>query len=117
MKSKNGAFKKKPDPSKDVVMEEMTSNGPVDVSNGQEKSSNAPVHQNFFCNTFSHSIFKNIKDQVKIVTISRVITTVIIFFIIGTFSVPITLYYALKTDPIPEPDSVLREVNVSTVRI
>ena len=105
-------FKEKPDPSKDVAMEALTCIDPGDVSNDQENSNTFTLRSTG--GSFSRIILRE-QMQTKNTTVSKVITAVIIIFIIGTFSVPIILYYALKTDPIPELDSVLRNVNISEV--
>ena len=102
-------FKEKPDLSTNNVIEGMTMAciDPGDVSNDQEKSTT------FEHRSFLHKTYHNIlREQV---TVSKVIIAAIIVFIIGTFSVPIILYYALKTDPVPELENVLRDVNTSTV--
>ena len=120
MESNNGAFKEKPDTSKDVMMEELNSIGPDDVTNDKEKS-NTLMHHRFFHNTFFHSTLKDVKnrlrEQAKSVTASQALTAIIIFFVIGIFSAPIILYYTLKTDPLPNLENVLRDVNVSTVNL
>ena len=125
MESHNGtiqAFKEKPaaDPSKDFVMEQLTNIDPGDVFDDQEKSGSL-MHHSFFHNTFSRGTLKDVKnrmkEQAKNVTASKVITSGIIFFIIGVFSIPVIFYYTLRTDPIPHLDSVLSDVNISTVNI
>ena len=102
-------FKEKPDPSTNNVIEEMTVAciDPGDVSNDRVKSTTFE-HCSSLHNTYHHIL----REQV---TVSKVIIAAIMVFIIGTFSVPIILYYALKTDPIPELENVLRDVNISTV--
>ena len=116
MESKNGTL----DPSKDFVMENLTSIDPGDGFNDQEKSDGL-MHHSFFHNTFSRSTLKDVKnrmkEQTKNVTASRVITIGIILFIIGAFSIPVILYYTSRTDLIPHPDSVLSDVNISMVNI
>ena len=125
MESKNGfpnhTFQEKPDPLKDVPMEELNAIDPI-VNSG-EKSSTF-THHGFFSNTFSRNTFKlstirDVKEQIqeraKNVKASRVLTFSVILAIIGIFSIPIILYYALKTDPIPELNSAFTDVNISMV--
>ena len=92
MESKNERL----DPSKDFVMENLTSIDPGDGFNDQEKSDGL-MHHSFFHNTFSRSTLKDVKnrmkEQAKNVTASRVITIGIILFIIAVFSIPVILYY------------------------
>ena len=123
MESHNGtiqAFKEKLDPSKDFVMEQLTSIDPGDVFDDQEKSGSL-VHHSFFHNIFSRGTLKDVKnrmkEQAKNVTASRVVISGIIFFIIGVFSIPVIFYYTLRIEPIPHLDSVLSDVNISTVNI
>ena len=110
MESHNGlqTFIEKPDLSKDVLMEELISG---DVCNHQEKSTTF-THGSFFHNTLDR-----MKEQAKNVTASRIITAVIIFFVIVSFLVPIIIYYASGTDPLPESDNVLRDTNISVVSL
>ena len=125
MESKNGfsnnTFQEKQDPSKDVLMEELSAVDPK-VNSG-EKSSTF-THHSYFRNTFSRNTFKlsTIKDvkarmqeRAKNVGASRVITFSVILAIVGIFSIPIILYYALKADPIPELNSAFTDVNISMV--
>ena len=60
---------------------------------------------------------KRIKEQVKSITMSKLVTVITILAIVGLFLVPIILYYTFNADPIPEPDGVLRDVNVSMVNL
>ena len=125
MESKNGfsnnTFQEKQDPSKDVPMEELSAVDPK-VNSG-EKSSTF-THHSYFRNTFSRNTFKlstikevkaRIQERAKNVKASRVITFSVILAIIGIFSIPIILYYALKTAPIPELNSAFTDVNISMV--
>ena len=113
MESHNGlqTFIEKPDPSKDVVMEELTCIDPGDVCNDQENSTT------FTRGSFFHNTLDRRKEQAKNVTASRIITAVIIFFVIVSFLVPIIIYYASGTDPLPESDNVLRDTNISVVSL
>ena len=118
MESNNGlrTFKEKPDPSKDVVMEELTCIDPGDVSNDQEKS-NTFTHHSFFRNTFSRNTLDRMKEQAKNVTASKAITAIIIFCVIVSFLVPIIIYYASEINPLPKSDNVLRDTNISVVSL
>ena len=116
MESKNGfpTFKEKQDISKDVPMEELS-------PKADTKEKSTFMHHSFFRNTFSRtqSTIKDgklgLQDQQRSVFISRLVTIIAIIVIVGIFLVPIILYYALKTSPIPELNSVLGDVNISMV--
>ena len=123
MESKNGflshTFQEKQDPSKDIMMEELNGIDPK-VSSGEKSS----THHSFFRTTFSRNTFKlsTIKDvkermqeRAKNVKASRVITFIVILTIIGIFSIPIILYYALKADPVPQLNSAFTDVDISMV--
>ena len=114
-------FMEKQDPSKDVLMEELSTIDPK--GNSEEKSADFMNHSYFQSTysggTFTQSTLKNGKlgfqERKSNVFASRLVTAVVIVLIIGAFLVPIILYYSLKTDPIPELNSVLGEVNISMV--
>ena len=111
------------EPSKDLMMEDLSG---VDHKVNSEEKSSTFTHRSFFHGTFSRNTFKlsTIKDvsmrmqeRAKNVKASRVITLTIILIIIGIFSIPVILYYALKTDPIPELNNAFTDVNISMVSI
>ena len=126
MESKNGLHdKEKQHSSKDILMEELTSVKPP--VNSKEKSADLMNH-NYFngtssSNTFSQSTIKDGKLALQLqerqnkanVVASRSVIAAVIVLVVGIFSVPIILYYTLKTDPIPELNSVLGDVNISMV--
>ena len=127
MESKNGfsnnTFQEKQDPSKDVPMEELSAVDPK-VNSGEKSSTFTHHSRGYFRNTFSRNTFKlsTIKDvkarmqeRAKNVGASRVITFSVILAIIGIFSIPIILCYALKTDAILELNSAFTDVNISMV--
>ena len=123
MESKNGfphTFQEKRDPSKDVPMEELSAVDPK-INSGEKSST---FTRSFFSNTFSRNTFRlstirdvtvQIQERAKNVGASRAITFSVILIVIGIFSIPIILYYALKTDPIPELSSEFLDVNISMV--
>ena len=106
--------------SKDLKMEDLSAVDPK--VNSQETF----TRRSFFHNTFSRNTFKlsTIKDvgvrmqeRAKNVKASRVITLIVMLVIFGIFLIPVILYYALKTDPIPELNSAFTDVNISMVSI
>ena len=121
MELKNGflshTFQEKQDPSKDIMMEELNGIDPK-VSSGEKSS----THHSLFRSTFSRNAFKlstikvvkeRMQERAKNVS---VITFIVILKIIGIFSIPIILYYALKTDLVPELNSsAFTDVNISMV--
>ena len=124
MESQNGLqmFKEKPDPSKDILMEDLSSITTADISKiGTQKKSDTFRYHSFFRNTFSRDTLKDMKqrmkERAKNVTASRLITAIVMLLVIGVFSVPIIMYYTLNTDPLPELESVLGDVNISTVNL
>lgn len=118
MESSNGlqTLKAKQDPSEDIAMETLS---PVDLKiNSQEKSTTF-MDQSFVHNsTFILSTTeKRMQEQAKTITPSKLVAAVIIMVVIGIFSVPIIIYYTLKSDPIPELNSTLGDVNISMVNL
>ena len=125
MESINGlhdqTVKEKKDNSKDVHMKELSFNDPkVDP---QEKSNNFNnhtfVHQNT-CNDntlmqLNRMVGTQQKQSKMNVIASRSVIASVILLVIGMFSVPIILYYTLKTDPPPGLNSELGDVNISMV--
>ena len=122
MESENGLlnqpFQK---PLKNPMMEDLSAGVEFKI-NSEEKSS----HHSYFSRTFSRNTFrlstiKEVKEQMqeraKNVKASRVITLIVILTIIGIFSIPIILFYALKTDPLPALNSGFTDVNISMVNI
>ena len=86
------------EPSEDLMMDSQV--------NSEENSS---THMySMFHNTFSKSF-----------AASRVIILTTILIVIGIFSIPIILYYTLKTstDPIPQLNSTFNDVDISMVSI
>ena len=88
----------------------------------QEKSTAFQRHK--FFHNFSHETFmlsvtevirKRVQEIPKRYTPSKLVVAAVIFLVIGIFSVPIILYYSLKTNPIPGLNGVLGDVNISMV--
>ena len=126
MESKNGfpnqTFHQSLDPLKDLLMMEGLS--AVDSKVNSEEKSSIFTHHNFFRNTFSRNSFKlsavkdvkvRMQEKAKNVKASRVITLIVILTIIGVFSIPVILFYALKTDQ--SPASEFTDVNISMVNL
>ena len=118
-------FTEKQDPTKDIQMEELSAINPK--SRSEEKSADF-MNQSFFQSNFSRNTFtlSTIKDGKlgmqmqegkKHVMASRLVTAAVIVFVILIFSVPIIVYYALKTDAIPQLNSELEDVNISMVNL
>ena len=117
MESKNGfPNQEKQDPSKDVMMQEL---GTVDPKTKSEEKSSTITHHSYFRN-FSRNI-KDVKvriqERVKNIKAFRVIIFAVILTIIGIFSIPIILYYALKSNSVPELNSAFTDVNITMVNI
>lgn len=120
-------FKEKPDPSKDILMEDFCSIDPGDISKiGTQEKSNTFTRYSFFRNTFSRDTFtlsnlkdvkERMKERAKNVKASRVVTGIAIFLVIGIFSIPVIMYYTLKTEPLPELENTLKDVNISMVNL
>ena len=84
-----------------------------------------PKSNDFINHSFFHTISRSdsqstitdgkprIQERQTNVIVSRLVIATVILLVIGMFSAPIILYYTLKTDPIPELNSVLGEVNIS----
>ena len=115
-------FKEKKDTSKDVQMKELNFIDPkVDP---QEKSNDFNNHTFVHQNTRNDSTLTQSnrmvgmqQDQSKInVIASRLVIASVILLVVGMFSVPIVLFYTLKTDP-PQIrlNSELGDVNISMV--
>ena len=94
--------------------------------NSEEKSSTPMYDHSFFHNTFSSDTFKpstikdvrvRIRERAKNVKSSEVITFIVILTIIGFFTIPVILYYALKTEPPLESNSAFADVNISMVSL
>ena len=101
--------------SKDIPMKEMSS---ADTKVKLKENSNDFMNQSFVNNTSGTqstilSGTLGIQKQQTNIIASRSVIAAVILLVIGTFSIPIILYYTLKTDPIPELNSVLGEVNIS----
>ena len=106
------------DPSKHVLMEDLR----LKV-NAEEKSTGL-MNPTFFQTILSHgtSTQSSIKDgkigmperRTKLALVKSV-TAVVIMIVIAIFLVPIIIYYTLKSDPLPESNSVLGDVNISMV--
>ena len=127
MESKNGfpnqTFHQSLDPLKDLMMEGLSA---VDPKVNSEEKSSIFTHHNFFRNTFSRNSFKlstvkdvkvRMQEKAKNVKVSRVITLIVILTIIGVFSIPVILFYALKTDPSPALNSEFTNVSISMVNL
>ena len=127
MELKNGfpnqTFHQSLDPLKDLMMEDLSAVDPK--VNSEEKSSIFTYHS-FFRNTLSRNSFKlstvkdvkvRMQEKAKNVKVSRVITFIVILTIIGVFSIPVILFYALKTDPSPALNSEFTNVNISMVNL
>ena len=105
--------------AKDLMMEDLNA---VDSKVTSEGNSSTCSHLGFFHKTFSRNTFKlstiknvstRMQERAKNV---RVITLIVILTIIGIFLIPIILYYALKSDPLPESiNSAFTDVNISMV--
>ena len=116
-------FTEKQDPSKDVVMEDLKCIDPK--VNSEEKSTefkNPSFFQSTFSRgTFAHSTIKNgrlgMPERETNVVLARSVIAVIIAIVIAAFLVPIIIYYVFKSDPLPELNSVLGDVdaNISMV--
>ena len=108
--------------AKDLMMEDLNA---VDSKVTSEGNSSTCSHLSFFHKTFSRNTFKlstiknvstRMQERAKNVKTSRVITLIVILTIIGIFLIPIILYYALKSDPLPESiNSAFTDVNISMV--
>ena len=128
MESKNGSpnqkFQQSSDSLKDFKMEDLVT---VDPELNSEENCSTFMHHSFFRNTFSSDTFKlstiqdfrmRIQERAKNVKSSVVITFIIILAIIVIFSIPVILYYALKTDRLElESNSVFTDVNISVVSL
>ena len=125
MESKNGfpnpTFQQSLNPLKDLMMEGSSA---VDPKVNSEEKSSIFTHHNFFRNALSHNSFKlstvkdvkvRMQEKAKNVKASRVIILVVILTIIGVFSIPVILFSALKTDPLPA--SEFTDVNISMVNL
>ena len=120
----NKRFQQSSDSLKDFKIEDLVIVDPE--LNSEEKSSTFMYHS-FFRNTFSRNTFKlstledfrmRIQERAKNVKSSVVITSIIILTIIGMFSIPVVLYYALKTNPLQlESNSAFTDVNISAVSL
>ena len=107
------------DPSKYVLMEDVTCIDPK--VNAEEKSTGFMNSQSMFSNgTSTQSSIKDRylgmpKRRTK-VALAKSATAVVIVIVIAIFLVPIIIYYTLKSDPMPESNSVLKgDVNISMV--
>ena len=107
--------------TKDLMMEDLSA---VDPKVNSEENSSTLTHYSFFHKTFFRNTFKlstikdvsvRIQERAKIVKTSRVITLIVILTIIGIVLLPIILYYALRSDPLPKPNSAFTDVNISMV--
>ena len=116
-------FTEKQDPSKDVVMEDLKC---IDPKVNSEEKSTEFKNPSFFQSTFSRGTFAHstIKDgrlgmpeRETNVVLARSVIAVIIAIVIAAFLVPIIIYYVFKSDPLPELNSVLGDVdaNISMV--
>ena len=118
MESKDGlqAFKDKQGPREDIVMEVLN---PVDPKLSSQEKSTTFMDQSFVHNsTFILSTTeKRMQEQAKRFTPSKLVSAIVILVVIGIFSVPIVIYYALKSDAIPELNSALGDVNISMVNL
>ena len=108
--------------TKNIKMKDL--NTDVDPKVNSEEKSSTSTHHGHFWNTFSRDTFKlsSIKDvkvrmqeRAKNVKASSMMIFIVILIIIGLFSIPAILYYALKTDPLPEFNSAFTDVDISMV--
>ena len=120
----NQKFQQSPISLKDFRMKDLATVDPE--LNSEEKSSTPIYDHSFFHNTFSSNTFKpstikdvrvRIRERAKNVKSSEVITFIVILTIIGSFSMPVILYYALKTEPPLESNSEFADVNISMVSL
>ena len=118
MESSNGIqiLKEKQDPSEDIAMETLS---PVDLKIHSQEKSTTFMDQSFVHNStlILSTTEKRMQEQAKTITPSKLVAAVIIMVVIGIFSVPIIIYYTLKSDPIPELNSTLGDVNISMVNL
>ena len=123
MESTNGLHdktaKEQRDPLKDVQMKELSFVDPkVDA---QEKSNDFNNQQFVNRSTSNGNTLTQLNRMLgmqqkenKINAIaSRSVIASVILLVVGMFSVPIILYYTLKTDPPPALNSELGDVNIS----
>ena len=105
--------------TKNIKMEDLNTDVDPKV-NSEEKSSTSTHHGHTFShNTFKLSAIKEVKvrmqERAKNVKVSSVMIFIVILIIVGLFSIPAILYYALKTDPLPEFNSEFTDVDISMV--
>ena len=109
MESDNGFLNQTyQEPSKYFMMGDLSAGVEFKV-NSVGKSS----HHSYFSTT--NKEVKEMQERAKNVKASRVITLIVIFTIIGVFSIPIILFYSLTTDPLPALNSGFTDVNISMV--
>ena len=93
----------------------------VDPKVNSEEKFSTYTHHSYFRSIFSRNNFKVVKVQMqeraKNVKTSRIITFIVVLTTIGIFSMPLILYYALRTVPMPKLNSRFTDVNISTVRM
>ena len=115
-------FMEKQDPSKDVLMKDFRC---IDSKVNSEETSTDLMNPTLCQSMFSrrNSTQLTIKDgnlgipeQRSKITLAKSVTAVVIMIVITIFLVPIVIYHTLKSDPLPESNSVLiGDVNVSMV--
>ena len=114
-------FKEQKDASKDAQMKELSFNDPkIDPQEKSDDFNNHTfVHQNSRNDNTLAQLNRMVgmqQERSKInIIVSRSIIASVILLVVGMFSVPIILYYTLKTDPPPALNSVLGDVNISMV--
>ena len=115
-------FMEKQDPSKDVLMKDFRC---IDFKVNSEETSTDLMSPTLCQSMFSHrnSTQLTIKDGKLGMperrtngALAKSVTAVVIMIVITIFLVPIIIYHTMKSDPLPESNSILiGDVNVSMV--
>ena len=77
--------------------------GIVDPKVNSEEKFSKFTHHSYFRSAFYNNVVEAVKVQMQEkaenIKRSKVITFIVILTVIGIFSIPVVLHYALKTDP------------------